>query len=181
MPWILCGPNCPDARRGDSVGSTATTCTAGLPGLQDPDRPGDRTPVPMPATRMSTAPCVSSQISTAVVRSIEFRDSRRSRTAGTSTRSACPPRSARPDVRLPPYPRPQASAPTRRHSREKARAAPSSCYLAWSRSTGNLSRPRPTPERFRCCHWLAPRWWSSPARSVPAVRPPRSWKPRYDP
>ena len=32
MPWILCGPGLPPDSTGDSVGSTATTCTEGMPG-----------------------------------------------------------------------------------------------------------------------------------------------------
>ena len=68
MPWILCGPGVPPLRIGDSAGSTPMICTPGLRSFRTWPTPVIVPPVPMPATTMSTAPSVSSQISTAVVR-----------------------------------------------------------------------------------------------------------------
>ena len=68
MPWILCGPGVPPLRIGDSSGSTAMICTPGLRSLSTWPTPVIVPPVPMPATKMSTSPSVSRQISSAVVR-----------------------------------------------------------------------------------------------------------------
>ena len=67
MPWILCGPGWPPLRIGDSAGSTAMICTPGLRDLSTWPTPVIVPPVPMPATKMSTWPSVSFQISSAVV------------------------------------------------------------------------------------------------------------------
>mmetsp|Transcript_17445 Transcript_17445/g.49058 ORF Transcript_17445/g.49058 Transcript_17445/m.49058 type:complete len:236 (-) Transcript_17445:61-768(-) len=68
MPWILCGPGCPPESTGDSLGSTATTCTAGFIALRYSPHPVTVPPVPTPHTRMSTVPLESFQISGPVVR-----------------------------------------------------------------------------------------------------------------
>ena len=67
MPWILCGPGLPPERTGLSAGSTATTWKPGLRAFSTWPTPVMVPPVPMPETRMSTAPSVSFQISSAVV------------------------------------------------------------------------------------------------------------------
>ena len=67
MPWILCGPGCAAERIGDSCGSTATTCTPGFRFFRYAPTPVIVPPVPTPATKMSTSPSVSSQISGPVV------------------------------------------------------------------------------------------------------------------
>mmetsp|Transcript_9867 Transcript_9867/g.25136 ORF Transcript_9867/g.25136 Transcript_9867/m.25136 type:complete len:205 (-) Transcript_9867:354-968(-) len=68
MPWILCGPGWPPESTGDSVGSTATTCTPPFTLFRYSPAPVMVPPVPMPATRMSTSPAVSRKISGPVVR-----------------------------------------------------------------------------------------------------------------
>ena len=68
MPWILCGPGAPPLRIGDSAGSTPTIWMFGLRSLSTWPTPVMVPPVPMPATKMSTLPSVSAQISSAVVR-----------------------------------------------------------------------------------------------------------------
>ncbi len=67
MPWILCGPGWPPDSTGEASGSTATMCTDGLRFFSTWPTPVMVPPVPMPATKMSTDPCVSFQISSAVV------------------------------------------------------------------------------------------------------------------
>ena len=51
----------------ESFGSTATICTPGLRFFRTCPTPVMVPPVPTPATKMSTSPSVSSQISSAVV------------------------------------------------------------------------------------------------------------------
>ena len=68
IPWILCGPAVPSVRTGEADGSTATTLTPGLRDLRYLPTPVTVPPVPTPATKMSTLPSVSSQISGPVVR-----------------------------------------------------------------------------------------------------------------
>ena len=52
---------------GESAGSTPTICTSGLCSLSTCPTPVIVPPVPMPDTKMSTPPSVSSQTSSAVV------------------------------------------------------------------------------------------------------------------
>lgn len=68
MPWILWGPDLPPERTGEVEGSTAMICTSGLSSLRRLPTPLTVPPVPTPAMKMSTAPSVSRQISSAVVR-----------------------------------------------------------------------------------------------------------------
>ena len=65
--WILCAPATPLLRTGDEAGSTATTLTLGFCSLRNLPVPVSVPPVPTPATKMSTCPSVSSQISGPVV------------------------------------------------------------------------------------------------------------------
>ena len=67
MPWILWGAALPPASTGEEAGSTATTCRAGFFSFKYPPTPVMVPPVPTPATKMSTWPSVSSQISGPVV------------------------------------------------------------------------------------------------------------------
>jgi hypothetical protein len=67
MPWILCGPGAPPLRIGESLGSTPMIRMDGLRSFNSWPAPVMVPPVPMPATSRSTAPSVSSQISTPVV------------------------------------------------------------------------------------------------------------------
>ena len=67
MPWILCGPAVPSVSSGESLGSTPTIWTEGLRDFSTRLTPVTVPPVPMPATKMSTLPSVSAQISSAVV------------------------------------------------------------------------------------------------------------------
>ena len=67
MPWILCGPGLPPESTGESAGSTAMALNDGLRALSTSATPVIVPPVPTPATRMSTSPSVSRQISSAVV------------------------------------------------------------------------------------------------------------------
>ncbi len=67
MPWIGCGPFGPPDSTGDAAGSTAIIRTDGLRSLRTSPTPVMVPPVPTPATKMSTAPSVSRQISSAVV------------------------------------------------------------------------------------------------------------------
>jgi hypothetical protein len=57
----------PPERTGEASGSTATTCTSGLRCLITWPTPVMVPPVPMPEMKISTLPCVSFQISSAVV------------------------------------------------------------------------------------------------------------------
>ena len=68
MPWILCGPLAPPESTGEAAGSTPTTRTDGRRALSTWPTPVIVPPVPTPATKMSTRPSVSAQISSAVVR-----------------------------------------------------------------------------------------------------------------
>ena len=63
MPWILWGPAVPAESTGEAAGSTATTRTAGFLDFRYDPTPVIVPPVPTPATKKSTAPSVSSQIS----------------------------------------------------------------------------------------------------------------------
>ena len=63
MPWILCGPATPLERTGEVAGSTATTFTSGFCFFRYSPTPVIVPPVPTPATKMSTFPSVSAQIS----------------------------------------------------------------------------------------------------------------------
>ena len=67
IPCILCGPGAPPESTAEPVGSTATTLTLGFFDLRYSPAPVMVPPVPIPATRMSTLPSVSSQISGPVV------------------------------------------------------------------------------------------------------------------
>ena len=68
IPWMGCGPLAPPERTAEASGSTATQRNPGLRALITSPTPVMVPPVPMPATRMSTFPSVSRQISSAVVR-----------------------------------------------------------------------------------------------------------------
>ena len=72
MPWILCGPGWPPLRMGDSAGSTPTIRTSGLRSFSTWPTPVMVPPVPMPETKMSTPPSVSSQTSSAVVSAVDL-------------------------------------------------------------------------------------------------------------
>ena len=63
MPWILWGPAVPFVSTGESAGSTATTLTPGFFSFRYSPTPVTVPPVPTPATKASTAPSVSRQIS----------------------------------------------------------------------------------------------------------------------
>ena len=65
-PSILCGPGRPPERTAQVAGSTATISTSGLRERSPSATPVRVPPVPTPITTISTAPAVSSQISTAV-------------------------------------------------------------------------------------------------------------------
>jgi hypothetical protein len=67
MPWIGCGPRLPPESTGLAAGSTAITWTPGFFALSASPTPVTVPPVPTPATKMSTWPSVSAQISSAVV------------------------------------------------------------------------------------------------------------------
>ena len=67
MPWILCAPATPLDRTEEPAGSTATTLTLGFWLLRYSPTPVSVPPVPTPATKMSTVPSVSFQISGPVV------------------------------------------------------------------------------------------------------------------
>ncbi len=60
MPWL---PAFPPLSRGEPAGSTATILTAGFRAFRYSPTPVTVPPVPTPATKMSTFPSVSSQIS----------------------------------------------------------------------------------------------------------------------
>ena len=68
MPWMRCGPGGPPDRTALSSGSTAIILSPGLRGLSTEPTPVKVPPVPTPLTTTSTAPPVSFQISSAVVR-----------------------------------------------------------------------------------------------------------------
>lgn len=67
IPWILCGPPFPTDNTGLPAGSTATTLTSGFFSFKNCPTPVIVPPVPTPATKISTFPSVSSQISGPVV------------------------------------------------------------------------------------------------------------------
>ena len=67
IPWILCGPETPSDSTGEDAGSTATIFTSGFFSFKYSPVPVIVPPVPTPATKMSTSPSVSSQISGPVV------------------------------------------------------------------------------------------------------------------
>src|SRR5579862_3187782 len=67
-PCNLCGPGAPPEMTGDFAGSTATALNDGFRCLMTSATPVMVPPVPTPATRKSTLPSVSRQISSAVVR-----------------------------------------------------------------------------------------------------------------
>ena len=67
MPWIPCFPGIPVDSTADVAGSTATTLTSGLCFFKAFPEPLKVPPVPTPATRKSTFPPVSFQISSPVV------------------------------------------------------------------------------------------------------------------
>jgi len=67
IPCILCGPGFPPERTGESLGSTATIFISGLCAFKPSPTPLTVPPVPTPATKISTLPSVSRQISWAVV------------------------------------------------------------------------------------------------------------------
>ena len=67
IPWILCAPAVPLLRTGESAGSTATTFTDAFCDFKNSPTPVTVPPVPTPATKISTSPSVSSQISGPVV------------------------------------------------------------------------------------------------------------------
>ena len=54
MPWILWGPGSPPERTGEAIGSTAIALKPGLRGLITSAMPVMVSPVPTPATTMST-------------------------------------------------------------------------------------------------------------------------------
>ncbi len=68
MPAILCGPGSQPDSTALAAGSTATQRKPGLRFLMTSPTPVIVPPVPMPEMRMSQAPSVSFQISSAVVR-----------------------------------------------------------------------------------------------------------------
>src|SRR6266700_3405471 len=68
IPWILCGPGAPPVSTALSLRSTASTRIDGLRALSTCPTPVAGPPVPIPETITSTAPWVSFQISSAVVR-----------------------------------------------------------------------------------------------------------------
>ncbi len=68
MPWILCGPRRPPDRTGLADGSTAIILRSGRRGFKTRPQPVKVPPVPTPITSASTLPCVSAQISSAVVK-----------------------------------------------------------------------------------------------------------------
>ena len=73
MPWILCGPGWPPrehrrVRRLDGHDAARS----GLRSLSTSPTPVTVPPVPTPATKTSTLPSVSSQISSAVVRAVDL-------------------------------------------------------------------------------------------------------------
>ena len=68
IPWILCDPGSPPDSTALSSGSTAIILRPGLRGFSTEPIPVSVPPVPTPLTTMSTAPAVSRQISSAVVR-----------------------------------------------------------------------------------------------------------------
>ena len=68
MPWMRFGPGGPPDSTGLSSGSTATIRRPGLRGFSTEPTPVRVPPVPTPQTTTSTAPAVSFQISSAVVR-----------------------------------------------------------------------------------------------------------------
>ena len=68
MPWIRCGPGGPPDSTALSSGSTAIIRRPGLRGFSTEPTPVKVPPVPTPLTTTSTAPSVSFQISSAVVR-----------------------------------------------------------------------------------------------------------------
>ena len=63
MPCILCGPGLPPEITGESAGSTAIICMAGLCALRAAPTPLIVPPVPTPPTKTSTFPLVSLHIS----------------------------------------------------------------------------------------------------------------------
>ena len=68
MPWIVCGPFWPRRTApGERPARRRSTCTPGLRSLSTSPTPVMVPPVPTPATKMSTWPSVSPQISSAVV------------------------------------------------------------------------------------------------------------------
>ena len=67
MPWILWGPPWPWERTGEEAGSTATTFTSFFLPFRNWPTPVTVPPVPTPATKQSTWPSVSAQISGPVV------------------------------------------------------------------------------------------------------------------
>ena len=67
MPWILCAPLRPSLKTGESSGSTATIFRLGLCSFKYAPAPESVPPVPTPATKISTFPSVSFQISEPVV------------------------------------------------------------------------------------------------------------------
>ena len=69
MPWRPWGPAWPSVSRGEEAGSKATICTAGSFAFRYRPVPVTVPPVPAPATKMSTFPSVSAQISGPVVAS----------------------------------------------------------------------------------------------------------------
>ncbi|OQA69517.1 MAG: hypothetical protein BWY37_00762 [Firmicutes bacterium ADurb.Bin262] len=69
MPCILCGPAVPLVSRGEAAGSTPIILTDGFFFFRNRPTPDTVPPVPMPATKISTLPAVSFQISGPVVAS----------------------------------------------------------------------------------------------------------------
>ena len=67
IPWILCGPPFPSDNTGELAGSTATTFTSLFCAFRYSPTPVSVPPVPTPATKISTCPSVSFQISGPVV------------------------------------------------------------------------------------------------------------------
>ena len=67
IPWILCGPPLPSERTGEVAGSTATILISGFCSFRYSPTPVSVPPVPTPATKKSTLPSVSFQISGPVV------------------------------------------------------------------------------------------------------------------
>ena len=67
MPWMACLPAVPPDRTGEASGSTAMICIEGLYRKSVSATPLNVPPVPTAATKMSTSPSVSVQISSPVV------------------------------------------------------------------------------------------------------------------